>query len=114
MNITATVKFNNQFPAVKKGWATKVENGLNEMANDVMRLSNPTTPKDTGRLRSNRNKEVTSRSERRVVWKQPYAGYQERGHGRGPIKRYTTPGTGAHFAENAVNEVKKNVKRYFL
>lgn len=62
----------------------------------------PKTPKDRGELRKNIRKTVDNRKGT-IAWLSRYALYQERGYSSGPIRNYTTPGTGAHFAENAVN-----------
>lgn len=116
MRISAKTVFVNNLAATKRGWATKSENGLNEMANDVMRLSNSATPKLSGNLRSGRKKEVTSRTERRIVWDQPYASYQERGrrfNGSHVISRYTTAGTGKRYANSAAKKVSDKSRSYF-
>ena len=46
-----------------------------------------------------------------ITWEMPYASYQERGmraDGSHVIKNYTTPGTGPHFAYNAVHDTLSN------
>ncbi len=48
-----------------------------------------------------------------IEWRRPYAWYQERGYTNGPVRRYTTPGTHAHFAEESVKTVTADSKKYF-
>lgn len=51
----------------------------------------------------------------RVVFNKEYAAYQERGvrkDGSRPVRKYTTPGTGAHYLENAGKTVMPKVRGY--
>ena len=90
---------------------TNLPLALRFMANDIKREAEPVTPKKTGMLRS--NVRVNSGGKRvSIRWGQRYAEYQERGYTSGPVRRYTTPGTGAHFAENSVKKVVRHAKRY--
>ncbi len=82
------------------------------MIEAVHRESRPNTPKLTGQLRGDVSKSVTG-SRGRIHWGKSYAWYQERGYTSGKVRRYTTPGTNAHFAENAVKAVSKDSMKYF-
>jgi len=104
------------------------------MIEAIHRESSPKTPRKTGSLRANIRKNVTGKRGS-IRWGQRYAAAQEVGHmtvkaqrvvttdggetfftlkpGRYYFKKYTTPGTGAHFAENAVKKVAGNYRRYF-
>lgn len=73
---------------------------LRMLAEDVIRTSTPNTPMKTGLLRRNTSKEVLG-LKARIKWLVHYAIYQENKQ----FTNYTTPGTGPHFAENAVNKV---------
>lgn len=82
---------------------------LQQIGQAVIREAEPNTPKKTGKLR--RSADVTKEGNRQVSveWTADYAEDQELGiasNGK-PIQRYTTPGTGAHFARNAINKVAK-------
>ena len=59
------------------------------------------TPRKSGALRrSIITQAIGSRAE--IGWRMPYAQAQENGGARGRVyKKYTTPGTGPHFARNA-------------
>jgi hypothetical protein len=84
---------------------------------ELLRISKPFTPmsagsdnrgkKSSGNLR--RDTLVTVQGLRAIVrWRSEYASYQERGmrkDGTRKVRRYTTPGTGAHFAENAAKKI---------
>lgn len=92
--------------------------GMRQMLEDIHRTSRPITPKLTGDLRGDVQKTVSKRGSeviRGVIeWKRPYAWYQERGYTSGPVRRYTTPGTSAHFAEKSVKKVTEgNTRKYF-
>lgn len=107
---------------------------LRFMANGVKSEAEPLTPKKSGMLRA--NVRINAGGKRASIrWGQKYAGAQEAGHmtvkrqrvvtpdggvsfftlrpGRYTFKNYTTPGTGAHFAERAVKKVARRHKRYF-
>lgn len=76
---------------------------LRLMADAIIKIANPRTPKDTGRLRADIIRQVLG-LKGKIVWGKDYAVYQETKQ----FKNYTTPGTGPHFAENSVNDgVKK-------
>lgn len=68
----------------------------------------PKTPKEYGDLKDNVIKSVQGTTGT-IVWMQDYAIYQENKR----HDNYTTPGTGPHFAENAVREVSRNSNKYF-
>lgn len=74
--------------------------GLRRLANQVVKTSRPKTPKDKGDLRNNTLVQVLG-LRARIAWNQDYAFIQEHTQ----FRNYTTPGTGPHFAEDAVNEV---------
>ena len=90
--------------------------GMRQMIEDIHRVSRPITPMLTGDLRQDVKKK-TSRLGRivrgEIEWHRFYAWYQERGYTSGPVRRYTTPGTQAHFAETSVKEVTADADKYF-
>lgn len=78
---------------------------------ELIKISTPKTPRRDNDLRSRVLKGVIGLSAR-VVWKMPYAAAQEAGQrtvrSSGKVVRfrnYTTPGTGAHFAEDAAKQI---------
>lgn len=90
--------------------------GMRQMVEDIHRVSRPATPMLTGDLRQDVKKhtsKIGSIIRGTIEWHRPYAWYQERGYTNGPVRRYTTPGTHAHFAEESVKEVTANSKKYF-
>lgn len=75
---------------------------LRYFMDDVDKRAFPITPKKEGRLRESPMKQVLG-LHGRMEWKKVYALPQEAGVIRGhPVRHYTTPGTGPHFAEKAV------------
>jgi hypothetical protein len=86
---------------------------LRFMLDDIDRTASPKTPKKEGSLRGDVLKRVLGLAGE-IVWLKGYAAAQEVGTTRGsPIRNYTTPGTGAHYAENAVIEVAKRADTHF-
>lgn len=87
---------------------------------DVHSTSNPVTPlKDMG-LRTSVSKTMEIPQEGiiqgSIEWRVPYAQYQERGmryDGTHPIRHYTTPGTGKHFASRAIEKTLTKIPLYF-
>lgn len=90
--------------------------GMRQMIEDIHRVSRPITPMLTGDLRQDVKKSTQRlgnlvRGE--IEWQRPYSWYQERGYTSGPVRKYTTPGTRAHFAETSVKEVTAKADKYF-
>lgn len=81
---------------------------LRYMVDDIDRIANPRTPKKLGNLRKDLLKQVIG-LHGRIEWRKRYAAIQEKKQ----FKNYTTPGTGPHFAENAVRKVAKDHLKYF-
>lgn len=73
--------------------------GLRRVANQIVKSSRPKTPRRTGDLRDDTLIQVLG-LRARIQWGKSYASLQEHTQ----FSHYTTPGTGPHFAENAVNE----------
>ena len=84
---------------------------------DIHRTSLHNTPMLSSQLRRNVTKTVVPETYTgTIIWKVPYASYQERGSradGSHIIKNYTTPGTGKDFAKNAVKETLSHVKDFY-
>lgn len=75
---------------------------IRQMMDEIDRIANPITPKERGNLRGDILKRALG-SKGVMEWRKVYAAPQERGVIRGtPIRNYTTPGTGPHYAERAV------------
>tara|TARA_B100001245_G_C22893621_1_gene430835 strand:- start:2332 stop:2709 length:378 start_codon:yes stop_codon:yes gene_type:complete len=117
-NIKISVRKEGSFDLNEK--RRKVERnttiGMRQMIEDIHRTSRPITPKLTGDLRGDVRKttqKLGSVVRGTIEWKRPYAWYQERGYTSGPVRRYTTPGTRAHFAETSVKKVTSKAKKYF-
>lgn len=76
---------------------------LRNAAEAIVKESTPHTPKKTGRLRMDIIKQVLG-LHGRIEWGKNYAVFQEEKQ----FANYTTPGTGPHFAENAVKKIVSN------
>lgn len=81
------------------------------MLQAISREADPATPRRQGELR--RNKMIAVNGLRGTIeWRSRYAKLQEENPG-GRFKKYTTGGTGAHFAENAVKKASDNSEKYY-
>lgn len=79
---------------------------LRNMSEFVVNAAEPNTPKDTGRMRADVVKQVLG-LKAKIIWGKNYAVYQETKQ----FRNYTTPGTGPHFAKNAIEQGKKNTSK---
>lgn len=85
---------------------------LRLVADKIIDESTANTPKKAGNLRRDILK-IVSGLKGKVEWRKKYASYQERGmraDGSRRVRNYSTPGTGPHFAENAVKKVVRDTK----
>lgn len=117
---------------IKSEHKNKVSLAVRFTLEGIHRESTKNTPKKTGQLRADIKKSVRGNTGK-IVWGKRYAAAQEVGHmtvrkqrtfktadgnwitlkpGRYNFKNYTTPGTGAHFAENAVNKEAGEFHKY--
>lgn len=84
---------------------------------DIHRTSLHNTPMLSSQLRRDVTKTVVPETYTgTIIWKVPYASYQERGSradGTHVVKNYTTSGTGKDFAKNAVKKTLKQVEKFY-
>lgn len=78
---------------------------LRKVADEIVSRSEPNTPKKTGSLRRSTLKTVNG-LKGRVEWRKAYAARLEEKR----FRNYTTPGTGPHYAEDAVRATVKDTK----
>lgn len=105
-----SVKVEDFTPGIKSNTKVKASTFLRMICDTVIQKAEPKTPKDKGNLSRDILKQVLG-LHAVIDWRKVYAQYQERGKredGTHVIKNYTTPGTGPHFAENAINEAIKD------
>lgn len=103
-----SVKFNSNIPNIISDTDRKSSLAIRYALDDIDKIAEPKTPKKKGNLRRDTLKQVLGKRGK-IAWKKEYAIYQEKKqHGN-----YTTPGTGPHFAENAVRKVVANSREYF-
>ncbi len=101
-------KVTSKTPQVNGEFESKVQLAIRFMLEDVHRFSIPKTPKEHGNLRADVLKSV-QRRRGTIAWSKNYAIYQEKKQ----FTNYTTPGTGPHFAEDAVREVVGKSDQYW-
>jgi hypothetical protein len=84
---------------------------------DIHKESLFNTPMKSSQLRRDVSKTVdTATYTGTIIWRVPYASYQERGmraDGTHVVRNYTTPGTGKNFAKNAVNKTLSHVWEFY-
>lgn len=98
-----SVKIIDNTPQVKNDIDRKSSLFLRFMAEDIHKASTPMTPMKTGQLRRSVIKQVLGKKGQ-IRWNKKYAQSQEAGYTSGPVRRYTTPGTGKAFAYRAVQK----------
>lgn len=117
--MVATIKSNTARLKAKMSFDNQYR--LRRIIEDVHMNANEKTPMKYGPLRAAVLKTVESGNKGVIEWREPYAQIQEKGgHGDPddlinfrPFMNYTTPGTGPHFAENAVEKAVKEAYVYF-
>lgn len=103
-----SVSTTDDTPTVLDDVTRKFNLALRFMLDAIDTISLAGTPKRLGDLRNNKLKQVLGLSAV-IQWRQQYAAIQEDVQHR----NYTTPGTGPHYAENAVKQVVDNAGTYF-
>ena len=103
-----SVNVSDQTSFVKADAHAKAAIALRLMLDGIDKAAEPGTPRKLGDLRKNKLKRVLG-LQGTIVWMQQYAATQEDKQ----FKNYTTPGTGPHYAENAVMEVVAQDQQYF-
>jgi hypothetical protein len=116
-----SVKYTTNTPLLRINQRQAIGLFLRYLVDDVHRIARPKTPY-SGAVRSRGGRSLTGGGHLRddvlkrvlglvgtISWDKEYAGAQEAGQTRGhPIRNYTTPGTGKHYARNASKEAVKN------
>lgn len=102
------VKFHDNTDAFKAREKVRLSVGLRKLLDGIQRKAEPNTPREFGDLRRNVRKQVLGLSAI-IQWRQQYAAIQEEKQ----FKHYTTPGTGPHFARDAVHGEVKRPLKYF-
>lgn len=95
-----SVKVTDNTPAVKIALQQKASIFLRLMAEKMIDISTPKTPKRTGRLRMDVLKQVLG-LKGKVVWAKGYAAILEEKQ----FKNYTTADTNKDFAKNAAKKL---------
>lgn len=109
------LEVNLRFPLVEQQVENACSVAIRMMMEDIHTLANPVTPYKNNGLRTSVTKQMETPLKGVMRWNVPYAQYQERGmraDGTHVVKRYTTPGTHAHFVEEAVNKVTPKIADY--
>lgn len=103
-----SVEINDNTVTYKNQMSLNANLALRFITDAIQQTANPKTPKRLGNLRNDTVKQVVG-LHGTIEWRKRYAGYQETKQ----YKHYTTPGTGPHYAENAVKTVANDSDQYF-
>lgn len=106
-----SAKIQDNHPRIRATKQARIPLFLRLLGEGILISSTPRTPFKKGNLRG-RTRVSVAGNRGSVKWLAHYAEYQERGYTTGPVRKYTTPGTGAHFAEQAVRKETANTKQY--
>ena len=94
-----SVRITDNTPQIKSMFSIKASIFLRRMADQIVKISTPKTPKKTGDLRRGVVKQVLG-LKGTIKWGKNYAVHQE----TKKFRNYTTPGTGPNFAVDAVKK----------
>jgi hypothetical protein len=110
--MTTKAKVVNRLPEFGRVSKNVLSDALDEAAKDVLIDARNRAPFRKGALRRESVMSVVSTHKRRVSFWVEYARFQEfGGDGRRRVRNYTTPGTGAHFLQNAGEKAVANFAR---
>jgi hypothetical protein len=103
-----SVKVTDNSNKINQQTAQNASVALRLIASAIVQEATPKTPRQFGDLRNRILKQVLGLTGK-IVWQMPYAGIQE----SKKFRNYTTPGTGPHFAQNAVTKIVEDSNKYF-
>lgn len=112
-----TVKIENNTARVENQMSTGTGLAIRLMLEDIYKDSTPTTPMKSGDLRLKVTRQLEGDKRGVIEWSSAYAQVQEQGYrnsrnGRVYFRKYTTAGTGPHYAKNAVDLAVSNLPYY--
>ena len=93
---------NNVGEIIARDIKKRLDVGVGVTAGIILANSRILAPKKTRAMADSGQKEKIQDGYR-VGFSAKYAPYQERGFTSGPVRRYTTPGTQAHFLRDSVD-----------
>lgn len=110
-----SVKVVDNLPQFKKSAERVLNDALREGSTEILEISRNKAPFKDGGLRRESDKRERSHLNWRISYWVEYARYQEfGGDGKRVVRKYTTPGTGAHYLENAGDKIKAKMDLKFI
>ena len=111
------VTFIDNSNKIKQELTLKIAIANRMILEDIHKESLYITPMKSSQLRRNVTKTVTPETYTgTIIWREPYASYQERGSrydGSHVVCHYTTPGTGKDFAKKSVFKSLAHVDDFY-
>lgn len=95
--------------------AEACDKALERMAGDIVKVAKIRVPFEHGHLMKSIKASRIKPLHHRVVVDSDYAAYQERGmrrNGSHVVRRYSTPGTGAHYLRDAGRSISDKALNY--
>lgn len=108
--------FDNRFPQYRRAVENQLDQMLDSMALDIVRLAEMKVPLKDGALWGEIRKTKKAENSYIVEVNSDYAAYQERGmraDGSRVVRNYTTGGTGKDFLKNSARSVFNRLGSYF-
>lgn len=112
-----SVQFLDNTDRVKNAIEDAIGLSIRWSLEDIYAEATPKTPMNKGDLRTRVLRTMESNSKGVIAWNSNYAGVQEQGYRRSTngivhFRNYTTPGTGPHYAENAIKKIVDRFPEY--
>jgi hypothetical protein len=105
--MAVTAKVDDRLPQYSKLLRKALNDGMNELARDVLIDARNNTPFKKGALRRESGVRSPQFLTKIIYYNVEYAHFQEMGGDKKRvIRKYTTAGTGSHFLENAIRKVQ--------
>lgn len=108
--------FINLSNQVRQAYRAKVNKGAIGMANNTVRVANPTTPVRSGRFKRSAHTKSLGEGAAAAYWPGAMAQFLNRGSrrdGTHRIKRWTTAGTGSGFVDKGLNDTQAKYRSFF-
>ena len=108
--MSVKVRIDDRLPEFAQLSKAVLADALQEGARDILEAAKTKAPFLKGGLRRQSGISVPDRLKRRISFDVEYARYQEfGGDSRRRVRKYTTPGTGAHYLESSGDDVAKRM-----
>lgn len=108
------IEVRSNIPKYSRAVEKNLESALNQMASDIEMLAKvQKVPVDQGHLQGSIENKREGRLKRKVEASAKYARFQEfGGDGKRRVRRYSKPGTGAHYMRDSAKDIDRRKNQY--